>query len=264
VAVITKTELKHFASLSLKKHRELLDLFLVEGTRSVGEACSAGAPVELVIYTHVFADSTAGSSLLSELGRRGIRCESVSGRELASLADTVHAQGIVAVVRRWSSVPADLLVPGEWASLAVALDAVADPGNLGAIIRTCDWFGVDAVLLGRECVDLYNPKVVRSTMGSLFHLRIAEGADLPASVRTARERGYTVAIADPSASTALNGGNLPPRLLLVFGNEARGVSAEIEAAADLRLAIPRFGRAESLNVAVACGVFLSAFRLGEE
>ena len=142
----------------------------------------------------------------------------------------------------------------------VALDEVGDPGNLGTILRTCDWFGVDAVLLSKGCVSLYNEKVVRSTSGSIFHLPIYEDVDLIKTLPELKNNGYTV-IATGMDGELLTQTLLPNKTVLVLGNEAHGVSDAVKKISDHQVSIPRFGNAESLNVGVACAVFLSQWRL---
>jgi TrmH family RNA methyltransferase len=137
---------------------------------------------------------------------------------------------------------------------------VSDPGNLGTILRTCDWFGVDAVLLGKGCVSLYNEKVVRSTSGSIFHLPIYEDVDLLKTLPELKNNGFTL------VSTVMDGESLiqtllPEKTVLVLGNEAHGVNEAVKKISDRQVSIPRFGNAESLNVGVACAVFLSQWRL---
>jgi TrmH family RNA methyltransferase len=144
--------------------------------------------------------------------------------------------------------------------VVAAFDAVSDPGNLGAMVRTCDWFGVNGILVGRDSVDLYNPKVVRSTMGGIFHLPIAVGMDLPGLIPRAKKQGYTVYVTDARGDVQFDRVSFAGRSLLVFGNEAWGVSDQVGALADVRLAIRRYGAAESLNVSVACGVILAMLR----
>ena len=142
-------------------------------------------------------------------------------------------------------------------SVVVALDIIGDPGNLGSIIRSADWFGVQAVLLGRQSVDLYNPKVVRSTMGSIFHLPIVQDLDLLAALSHARELGYTIYGADTEGETHFDKVRFAQRSVIVLGNEAWGLSDAVRKLTDVRVAIRRYGSAESLNVGVACGILLS-------
>lgn len=174
-----------------------------------------------------------------------------------AVSDTVHTQGILAVLRQRHPSLDQVFQPGAAESVLTALDAVADPGNVGTIIRTCDWFGVHGVLLGRQSVDLYNPKVVRSTMGSLFHLPVIVNVDLPAALSTAREQGYRIYVADPGGETHFDRIRYDRKSVLVFGNEAWGVTDAVKGLADVRVSIRKYGAAESLNVGIACGIMLS-------
>ena len=148
-------------------------------------------------------------------------------------------------------------------SLIVALDGISDPGNLGTILRTCDWFGVDAVWLDPASVELYSPKVVRSTMGSIFHLPILPDVDLAAMLRLAKKNGSKVMVTAPKDGSPIPLPDYPERSVIVFGNEAHGVGAGIQREADQQISVPRFGSAESLNVAVACGVIVGVIRLSQ-
>jgi TrmH family RNA methyltransferase len=184
----------------------------------------------------------------------------VSPRELSEIADTVHAQGVLALVRTRDAGAEELIRAIPPPPLLVALDGIADPGNLGTIVRTCDWFGAGGILLGKTSVDIFNPKVIRSTMGGIFHLPVAPGVDLPAVLRTAKAGGYGIVVADPRGEAGEEGVTFPARTVLVFGSEAHGVSDDLSAIADTRVAIRRSGRGESLNVSVSCGILLAAYR----
>jgi TrmH family RNA methyltransferase len=139
----------------------------------------------------------------------------------------------------------------------VAFDGVSDPGNVGSMVRTCDWFGVNGILIGRSSVELYNPKVLRSTMGGVFHLPIADGVDLPPTLSKAKECGFKIYVTDSHGETHFDHVTYDSKSLIVFGNEAWGVSDQVRELADVRLGIRRYGAGESLNVGVACGVVLS-------
>ena len=150
-----------------------------------------------------------------------------------------------------------MLPPG---SLVVALDRVSDPGNVGTIIRTCDWFGADAVVLDRDTVEFTNPKLTRSTMGSMFHLPVYSDVDLPDIIAKAKKKGFTV-----YATTLAESKSIPTKFagksIIILGSEAHGVRPELLRQADELLSIPKFGKAESLNVAISCGVILGSWRL---
>jgi TrmH family RNA methyltransferase len=255
---LTRSQIKDLRSLQSKKHREERGVFLVEGFRLVGEAVASDFEIVEAFHTASFLRAPSASPLVRRLEQRGIPVRVVAERDLDAFADTVHAQGIAAVARCRTRAVGEILTAGESPSVIVALDGISDPGNAGSIIRTADWFGVDGVLLGRSGVELYNPKVVRGTMGGVFHLPIADDADLPAALSLARARGYTVYVTSADGEAHVDRIRYAHRALLVFGNEAWGVSDQVRAMADVRLAIRRYGAAESLNVAVASGIVLSA------
>jgi TrmH family RNA methyltransferase len=254
---LTRTRFKELRALSQKKVRESEGLFVVEGFRVVREAEASQFQVVEVLHTGEVDADPEGAALLARLRRR-CAVTRLTGREMDAIADTRTAQGIVAVVRRRGTPDSPLQGAGH--GFIVALDAVSDPGNAGAIIRTCDWFGADAVVLGLNSVELYNPKVIRATAGSIFHLPIVDGIDLPPFLETARTRGYTVLVTDLGGTEDPDSVSLGGRSIMVLGNEAWGVCEAVRRQADARVRIPRFGAAESLNVAVAAGVLLSAFR----
>ena len=184
----------------------------------------------------------------------------VDDAALASLAETVHPQGIVAVCGR-VDVPLDDLLTPRPDLLAVCAD-VRDPGNAGTVIRCADASGAGGVVLAGQSVDPYNGKTVRATVGSLFHLPLAVAADTPAVVRRLQEAGLTVLAADGAGETDLHmaedGGLLDRPTAWLFGNEAWGLRDDLAALADHRVAIPIHGRAESLNLATAAAVCLYA------
>jgi TrmH family RNA methyltransferase len=178
--------------------------------------------------------------------------------ELNQVADTIHAQGVVAVVQQKThTIDEEHL---RRASLIVAADGVSDPGNLGSIVRSSDWFAADMVLLGQGCVDLYNDKVVRSTVGSILHVPVVEGVDLPSALASIKESGFSVVAFSGDGKQTYAEHRPTEKQVVVFGNEAHGVSREVRGIADSVVRIPKYGKAESLNVGVACGIVLAHLR----
>jgi TrmH family RNA methyltransferase len=257
---LPQADLKRLKRLQQKKFRQEEGLAVIEGARLVSEALHSNAGVLELYYTPGFEATPAGGSLLEKRAKKAGRVLSVSDRDIAGFTETVHAQGIAAVVRYQTVRPARLFDNPDSPAILVAVDAIADPGNLGSIIRTCDWYGVSGLILGRNSVELLNPKVVRATMGSIFHLPVSVDADLRTVLLDARAAGFTTYATDVGGETQFDGVAYDSRSLIVFGNEAWGVSGEILRVADRRLTIRRFGSAESLNVGVACGIVLSAVR----
>ncbi len=253
--MLTNADRKLYRSLSVKKYRDDHGLFLVEGRRSVLEALASDFEIRTVIMTPSFLNDEDARPLKAAIRKRRVKTEELSGKEFSGIMDTVHAQGVGAIVEVRKTSVLGIVAKDRPGAVLVALDAVADPGNVGTIIRTCDWFGVDGVLLGEGCVDLYSPKVVRGTMGSIFHLPVAEGVNLEKAIPLSQNSGFRAYVTDASGQSQR--GSDPGKALIVFGNEAHGISQGVRALADGTITIPRYGQAESLNVSIACGVVLS-------
>lgn len=194
------------------------------------------------------------------------RARSVSEAELAGLAASVTPQGVVAVCRT-VDVGLDLAV-GPEARLVVCAVEVRDPGNAGTLIRTADAFGADAVILTSGSVDVYNPKTVRASVGSLFHVPVVVGASAVEAVARAKGRGLQVLAADGAGDVRLDrltaGGGLAAPTLWLFGTEAHGLSAHVAATADARVSVPIFGAAESLNLGSAAAICLYASAVAQQ
>ena len=188
----------------------------------------------------------------------------VDDRALASLSDSVTPAGVVAVCRfldaPFSSLVEEGRSPVTKPRLVAICADVRDPGNAGTVIRTADAAGADAVVLAGSSVDAYNPKTVRASVGSLFHLPVVIEPDVAAAVAAVRAAGLTVLAADGDGETSLDaaGALLGRRTAWLFGNEARGLTAEVAALADHRVRIPIHGRAESLNLSTAAALCLYA------
>lgn len=242
------------AKLTKRSAREETGLFLLEGPQAAREVL-AHRPDTVV---EMFATPTAlerHPDLKDAAREGGIEVVFTTEAVLDVMADTVTPQGIVAVARQTPTSVRDIFAASP--RLVAICEEVRDPGNLGTIIRAADAAGADAVILTGRTVDPYNPKVVRATTGSLFHLPIAVGVDLAAAVERAHAAGARVVAAD------VGGGDfLAARALLaeptawLFGNEARGLDDAALALADLSLRLPIYGSAESLNLATAASVCL--------
>jgi TrmH family RNA methyltransferase len=190
----------------------------------------------------------------------GVPWHVVDDTALASLAETVHPQGVVAVCT-FLDIAIGSLLRSEPVLLAVCVD-VRDPGNAGTVIRCADAAGADGMVLAGHSVDAYNGKTVRATVGSLFHVPLAIEPDTRSVVRQMRDAGLSVLAADGAGELdlddAADDGLLSRPTAWLFGNEAHGLSDEVAGLADHRVAIPIHGRAESLNMATAAAVCLYA------
>jgi RNA methyltransferase, TrmH family len=262
---LTKAAFRQLRDLAKKKTRKETDEFIVEGFRLVGEALNSDFPMQGIYYASSVLDDPDGEKLIALARKKAPVVEQISAHELEGLTDTVTAQGILGVLKMKVHDVESLFVPEQAESILVALDAVSDPGNLGSIIRTCDWFGVQGLLLGKRSVEPYNPKVIRSTMGSIFHLPVVPDVELLSALSHARSAGYTIYVTDLEGEKHFDRIRFDRKAVIVFGNEAWGASDQVKELADVHVAIRRYGQAESLNVGVACGVVLSALhRLYDE
>ncbi len=233
-------------------------LFLAEGPQAVREALRVPGCVR-----EVFAATTAAEAhpdLHDAAVAAGLPWQLVDEPALASLTETVHPQGLVAVCR-FVDVPVEEVLATAPGLLAVCAD-VRDPGNAGTVIRCADAAGAGGVLLTGSSVDPYNGKAVRASAGSLFHLPLALDPDTRAVVSALRASGVSVLAADGAGEVDLydaeERGLLDGRTAWLFGNEAWGLPPELAALADHRVRIPIHGRAESLNLATASAVCLYA------
>ena len=244
--------------LTRRSGRDAAGLFLAEGRQAVVEALADPAGVR-----EVFATEAAADVHRDLLGATSVPVRLVTEKAAAGLSETVTPQGLVAVCAL-RDVPAERVVEAP-PRLGVALAELADPGNAGTILRTADACGAGAVVFGAGSADPYGGKAVRASAGSLFHVDVVRGAPLEQLIPTLRGAGVTVLAADGGGEIGLDelGTQLAGPVLWLFGNEARGVPADLGALADARVRIPMRGRAESLNLAAAAAICLYATQLAQ-
>lgn len=240
-------KVKRWRKLSTRKGREEFGSILIEGEKLLKEAARAGWQVRSVIVSD---EGIRGLENLSYLD--GVSVYALYPSTFAQLVDTQTPQGIAAEV----VVPENkegYRIRGE--EPVLLLDAIRDPGNLGTILRTAEAAGVGDVWLGAGTVDPFNPKVVRSAMGSLFRSRIRR-VDLREAIPELKKQGYWVAGTSPRAERAHFDCHYPKQTAILLGNEGKGISAEIDSLVDDRVKIPMPGQVESLNVSVTAGILL--------
>jgi TrmH family RNA methyltransferase len=250
--------LKAARRLTKRTFRQRERAFLAEGPQAVAEAISSGARI-----TDLFVTAPARSrhaDLVAVAAAAGVPVHVVSGEVMDELAQTVTPQGLLAVC---GFVDVPLAAVAAQAPRLVALLAnVRDPGNAGTVLRTADAAGAQAVVFADASVDPYNGKCVRASAGSLFHLPVVAGCGLQAAVAAMREAGLRVVAADGGAGHSIDDPDVQARLAeptaWMFGNEAWGLPPELVALADEPVAVPIYGRAESLNLATAAAVCLYA------
>ena len=285
ITSVNNQRVKEVANLKQKKYRTESGTFFAEGLRAVQEAVQYADVTEL-FYTEAEAgrldvvleaaesvtadtkeksenkknanNNNAGTAKKRNEAANGIRMYQVDEKVMAKLSDTKAPQGVLAVIRTPEQNLRQLR-PGTASdnnAPVIILDRVQDPGNLGTIIRTADAVGALGLILLEGCVDAYSPKVVRASMGSLFHLPVVQDITAEEALTWCYRNGY-----EPAATALKNAQNvykadISKKMAFLFGNEANGVAEELQAAAETRLFIPMTGLAESMNVAMAAGIIL--------
>ena len=246
---------RQVAALGRRAARDKQGRFLVEGPQAVRELLGYAAPAAVVLYVTDAAEQRH-TEIVEAARTAGVPVHACTDQVLAAMADTDHPQGMLAVARR-VDVPLAEALDAVGEGFAVVLTHVRDPGNAGTVLRGADAFGAAAVLVSDASVDVYNPKVVRSTVGSLFHLPVGVGTPVAELLAACRDRGIRLLAADGSGSTTLPEVDLSGPHAWVMGNEAWGLEPEVLDLCDETVAIP-IQRAESLNLAMAATVCLHA------
>ncbi|HWM95810.1 MAG TPA: RNA methyltransferase [Streptosporangiaceae bacterium] len=257
--------LKAARRLNKRAFRQRERAFLAEGPQAVAEAFHCGARITDLFVT--VPARTRHHDLVAAIAAASIPVHVVSGEVMDDLAQTVTPQGLLAVCG-FVDVPLAevaqraIAAQRDKPALIALLANVRDPGNAGTVLRTADAAGAHAVVFADASVDPYNGKCVRASAGSLFHLPVVAGARLEDTVVTLREAGLRIVAADGRAGRSLDDPEVQARLARptawMFGNEAWGLPAELVALADEPVAVPIYGRAESLNLAAAAAVCLYA------
>ncbi len=238
----SNTLFKQTKKLLSRSGRKKSGEFIIEGERIVRDASNGKADIKYIFVSEGFGD-------VSSADYGGAPIYVLSDRLFDELKSTVNSQGILAVASYNEPEPINFEK-----GLYLYLDSVSDPGNMGTIIRSADAFGVDGIILSPGCVDVFNPKVLRSTMSGIFavNLYFDDGSFLKSFARN----GFAVAGTFPDAGITAREFDYPDKCVLVMGNEANGICKEVEELCTHRITIPMTGSAESLNVAVACGIML--------
>ncbi|MDC1197780.1 RNA methyltransferase [Algibacter sp.] len=236
--MLSKSQIKLITSLKQKKYRQQYGFFVVEGVKTIRELLQSNLELQKLYATASFNIDAKDEVIISDSDLKRISFLTTPNKALA-------------IFKIPESKPIDN------SGLIVALDSIRDPGNLGTIIRLCDWFGVKELICSKETVDCFNPKVIQATMGSITRVNVSYMNLVP----------FLRGIETPVFGAFMEGENvyhktLPKTGVLVMGNEANGVSKEVEAVITEKMSIPRFGdlqATESLNVATATAILLSEF-----
>lgn len=255
----SQAEIKGVAKLTKKEARSETGLFLLEGPQGLKEALQRPKLIEKLFATESFEEKYP--DLISRARDARVSVNLVSEAVLKELSDTTTPQGVVAICQQFQVSLDDVLA--EKPKLVAFLAQIRDPGNAGTVLRAADAAGADAVVFSKGSVDIYNPKVVRSTTGSMFHLPFVIDAEIPTTLEKFKNAGLAVLAADVAGNSlaTIDSTELAKPTLWLFGNEAWGLEPEVSALADKLVQVPIFGAAESLNLATAASVcmYASAF-----
>ncbi|MBT3817078.1 MAG: RNA methyltransferase [Candidatus Magasanikbacteria bacterium] len=239
--------IKSIKKLQQKKYRKEYQQFFVEGVKGVTDLLNSSYEAAAVCIESGREKDEDIIAIIDIAKEKKVPVQVLPGKDIKQIKSTDTFPGVMGIANMKEK-------QGLGEGHVICLDGVMDPGNLGTIIRTADWFGITNIVLSENCVDPYNPKVVRSTMGSLFHVQLIRD-DLETRIGELKEKGYkTIGLTLDGESLD----KLPEGLLcLVLGSESHGVSKEVKPLLDASYTIPGKGEAESLNVAVAGGIVMS-------
>jgi len=245
--MLSKSQINFIKSLDQKKQRKASKLFLAEGVKIVNEIILSNYKLDSIFATKEWLKNNIGKLLSKQI----VDVVEVTDEELAKISFLTTPNQVLGVVKM-----PDETIQSE-SDVIVALDSIRDPGNLGTIIRICDWFGIKQLILLNDCVDIFNPKVIQASMGSFTRISIA-------AMEFSEIKGHFPLHIIYGAM--LNGKNLhalvpEKQSIIIIGNESSGVSPEAEKVINEKIMIPRFGEAESLNAAIACSIIVNHFKM---
>ncbi len=250
--MISKSTIKLIKSLSVKKYREKEKLFLIEGDKNVLDALNSGYPVKQLFVTEQFVHEHKSTFSI------GRNFTLLTKEELKKASLLQNPQNCLAICE----LPSENQLPSEITDISLYLDGIRDPGNLGTIIRTCDWFGIKQLFCSPDTVDMFNPKVIQASMGSFCRIQLTS-TEIEPLAKLTQHTGV------PVFGSFMDGKNmytenLPSKAIIVIGNEGQGIRQETEKSITNRISIPAFSQnsntAESLNAAIAASIICSEFK----
>lgn len=235
---------KLIKKLTSKSAREKHRKYILEGYKLIRDAASNGADIDFIIISSDYTGDIP----------ENFRVYRFDKKLFDEIKDTKNSQGIIAVANMTDIDFYENEIKN--CSFIVYLDAVSDPGNMGTIIRTCDGAGVDMIILSNDCTDLFSPKTIRSTMSSIFNVRILADKCQEKTINLLKDNGFQIVCTDLKADKFHYELDLNKKTVIVIGNEANGVNEGLLKCADVNTKIPIIGKCESLNAAVACGIMV--------
>ena len=248
--------IKHIKKLKEKKYREEYDEFIVEGIKMIEEAINEGAKIKsIIICEDCKTQGAIPNDLMYEIAK--LNCIYVAEKIFNTITDVINPQGIMAVIEKPNA--RDNTIDFS-ANVSLLLDNIQDPGNMGTILRTADSLNMKQIIVSKGSADVYNLKVVRSTMGAIFRVKVIEVENLVTVIKEMKKHKIKVYATDLQTDKSIYDVDYS-KSAIVIGNEANGVSSKVLYEATERIKIPMIGKTESLNAAVATSVILyEAFR----
>ena len=249
--------IKYIKKLKEKKYREETNCYIIEGIKLVKEAIEENAKIKYILICEDCDDAVKlEQNLLYDIAKNN--CLYVTKKLFLSISDVTTPQGVLAVIEKKKGT--EQIDYND--DIIVALDGIQDPGNLGTILRTVDSANLKQIILSKNSADPYNPKVVRSTMGAIFRVNIIEAENLAEILKEIKKHNFDVVVTSLETEESIY--NLEYKnKIIVIGNEANGVSKEIQEIADKKVKIPMLGKTESLNASVAPGIMVYEYVRGK-
>lgn len=242
--------IKHIKKLKDKKQRDLSHEYIIEGIKLIQEAIQENAKIkQIIICDDCEKTESIPKDLMYEIAKQ--ECIYVTNKVFDSITEVMNPQGILAMIEKQSK---EIQIDDKQ-DIILALDDIQDPGNLGTILRTADSIGLTQILVSKGTADCYNPKVVRSTMGAIFRVKIIECEDLVKTLKEIKKHKFEIVVSSLQTDNSIYDINYHKKVI-VIGNEANGVKKEIQDLADKKIKIPMLGKTESLNASVATGIIL--------
>ena len=242
--------IKHIKKLKEKKYRDLNNEYIIEGTKLIKEAIEENTNIkQIVICDNCQNTDIIPKELMYEIAK--YECIYVTEKIFKNISDVNTPQGILAIIEK-NNKETQIDYSQD---IIVVLDDIQDPGNLGTILRTVDSIGLTQIIVSKGTADCYNPKVVRSTMGAIFRVKIIESEDLEKTLKEMKKHKFKITVSSLQTKNTIYDINYDKKVI-VIGNEANGVEQKIQDIADEKIKIPMLGKTESLNASVATGIIL--------
>lgn len=250
---------KHYKKLHQKKYRDEWNLFIVEGTRFCLEALQSNWKTEAAFINDNFLYHPSYQIFNNFFHQKQIVPQSLAEKEFKQLSMIQNPQGVLLVMQ----IPEryfDVKIISTKMNVVLLLESIRDPGNLGTIIRTADWFGIKLIIASSDCAEFFNPKCLRASMGSIFRVKCFEVNELNVWIQKLKNDDFFIVGTSPHTGQPLFRLKVRYPLAICLGGEANGISDNIQKSVDITTYIPKYGEGESLNVAVSAGILMNYFR----